>query len=42
MAAVRCGLGSVVPLQLLSILTPLDLDLRVCGLPNIDLHYLKV
>ena len=42
MAAVRCGLGSVVPLQLLSLLTPLDLDLRVCGLPNIDLHYLKV
>ena len=42
MAAVRCGLGSVVPLQLLSLLTPHDLDMRVCGLPIIDLNYLKV
>ncbi len=42
MAAVRCGLASVVPLQLLNILTARDLDLRVCGIPDIDLDYLKV
>lgn len=42
MNAVRCGLGSVVPLQLLSVLTAEDLSLRVCGLPTIDLEYLKV
>ena len=42
MNAVRCGLASVVPLQLLNVLTATDLDLRVCGLPDIDLDYLKV
>ena len=42
MTAVRCGLASVIPLQLLSILTAQDLDLRVCGLPDVDLEYLKV
>ena len=42
MTSVRCGLASVFPLQLLNILTPADLDLRVCGLPDIDLDYLRV
>ena len=42
MASVRCGLASIIPLQLLSLFTPLDLDLRVCGLPDINLEYLKV
>ena len=42
MAVVRCGLGSVVPLQLLNVLTAQDLDLRTCGLPDTDLEYLKV
>lgn len=42
MDAIRQGLASVVPLQLLRILTVHDLDLRVCGLPNVDLDYLKV
>ena len=40
--SVRCGLASVVPLQLLNILTPTDLDLRVCGIPDINLDYLRV
>lgn len=40
--AVRCGFGSVIPLQLLSVLTAEDLSLRVCGLPTINLEYLKV
>lgn len=42
MNALRCGLASVIPIQLLSILTADDLSLRVCGLPTIDLEYLKV
>jgi len=35
-------MASVIPLQLLRILTAQDLDLRVCGLPDINLEYLKV
>ena len=42
MTAVRCGLSSVIPLEVLSVFTDNDLDLRVCGLPDIDLQYLKV
>lgn len=42
MDVVRCGLASVLPLQLLSLLTAEDLSLRMCGLPTIDLAYLKV
>ena len=42
MNAVRCGVASVIPVQLLSLLTAEDLSLRVCGLPIIDLDYLKV
>lgn len=42
MKTVRCGLASVIPLELLGVLTAEDLDLRVCGLPQIDLEYLKV
>lgn len=42
MGVVRCGMASVIPLQLINILTAQDLDLRVCGLPDINLEYLKV
>lgn len=42
MGVVQCGMASVVPLQLINILTAQDLDLRVCGLPDINLEYLKV
>ncbi len=42
MTAVRCGLGSIIPLQLLTVLTADDLNLRICGLPTINLEYLKV
>ena len=42
MQAVRCGFASVIPLEVLSILADEDLDLRVCGIPYIDLEYLKV
>uniref|UniRef100_A0A4X2K6H4 HECT domain E3 ubiquitin protein ligase 4 n=1 Tax=Vombatus ursinus TaxID=29139 RepID=A0A4X2K6H4_VOMUR len=39
--AVRAGLGSIIPLQLLTTLTPLEMELRTCGLPYINLEFLK-
>uniref|UniRef100_A0A8B9JW99 HECT domain E3 ubiquitin protein ligase 4 n=1 Tax=Astyanax mexicanus TaxID=7994 RepID=A0A8B9JW99_ASTMX len=41
MNAVRAGLGSIIPLQLLTILSPLEMELRTCGLPYINLEFLK-
>ncbi|XP_062445743.1 probable E3 ubiquitin-protein ligase HECTD4 isoform X2 [Rhea pennata] len=41
MTAVRAGLGSIIPLQLLTTLTPLEMELRTCGLPYINLEFLK-
>ncbi|XP_075290616.1 putative E3 ubiquitin-protein ligase HECTD4 isoform X4 [Opisthocomus hoazin] len=41
MTAVRAGLGSIIPLQLLTALTPLEMELRTCGLPYINLEFLK-
>uniref|UniRef100_A0A4W3K6B9 HECT domain E3 ubiquitin protein ligase 4 n=1 Tax=Callorhinchus milii TaxID=7868 RepID=A0A4W3K6B9_CALMI len=41
MTAVRAGLGSIIPLQLLTILTPLEMELRTSGLPYINLEFLK-
>lgn len=40
--AVRAGLGSIIPLQLLTVLSPLEMELRTCGLPYINLEFLKV
>lgn len=42
MTAVRAGLGSIIPLQLLTMLSPLEMELRTCGLPYINLEFLKV
>lgn len=42
MTAVRSGLGSIIPLQLLTMLSPLEMELRTCGLPYINLEFLKV
>lgn len=42
MTAVRAGLGSIIPLQLLTTLSPLEMELRACGLPYINLEFLKV
>lgn len=41
-SAVRAGLGAIIPLQLLTALSPRELELRTCGLPSIDLEFLKV
>lgn len=42
MTAVRAGLGAIIPLQLLTTLSPLEMELRTCGLPYINLEFLKV
>uniref|UniRef100_A0A8C6YBB9 HECT domain E3 ubiquitin protein ligase 4 n=1 Tax=Naja naja TaxID=35670 RepID=A0A8C6YBB9_NAJNA len=39
--AVRAGLASIIPLQILTLLTPLEMELRTCGLPYINLEFLK-
>jgi E3 ubiquitin-protein ligase HECTD4 len=39
--AVRRGLARVVPLSLLSCMTWQDMELRTCGLPDVDLAFLK-
>ncbi|XP_010788386.1 probable E3 ubiquitin-protein ligase HECTD4 [Notothenia coriiceps] len=41
MTAVRSGLGAIIPLQLLTMLIPLEMELRTCGLPYINLEFLK-
>lgn len=42
MEALKAGLASVIPIQLLTLMTPANMELRVCGLPYIDLDFLKV
>ncbi|GAB6029828.1 putative E3 ubiquitin-protein ligase HTD4 [Chamberlinius hualienensis] len=39
--AIKAGLASLIPIQLLNLLTPLDLELRTCGVPYVDLDFLK-
>nr|XP_033812752.1 probable E3 ubiquitin-protein ligase HECTD4 isoform X2 [Geotrypetes seraphini] len=41
LTAVQAGLSSIIPLQLLTTLTPLEMELRTCGLPYINLEFLK-
>ncbi|XP_077866440.1 putative E3 ubiquitin-protein ligase HECTD4 [Saccoglossus kowalevskii] len=41
MLAVRCGLASLMPVQLLTLMTPYDMQLTTCGLPTVDLDFLK-
>lgn len=41
MEALKAGLASVIPIQLLTLMTPANMELRVCGLPYIDLDFLK-
>lgn len=39
---IRVGLSAVVPLECLQLLTPDDLALRMCGVPYINVDFLKV
>lgn len=40
--AIKTGLATVVPLHVLTILNPSDLEIRICGIPNVDIDFLKV
>lgn len=40
--AVHCGIASIIPLQLMVLMSPLDLEIRTSGLPVVDLDFLKV
>ena len=42
MQALRTGLATVIPLQVLTLTTPADLELRICGLPQVNIDFLKV
>ena len=42
MRAIRTGLATVVPVHILTILNPSDLEIRTCGIPNVDLDFLRV
>jgi E3 ubiquitin-protein ligase HECTD4 len=39
--AIRCGMASIIPIQLLHLLTPRHIQLRTCGHSEINLVYLK-
>ncbi|XP_035690107.1 probable E3 ubiquitin-protein ligase HECTD4, partial [Branchiostoma floridae] len=41
MAPIAAGLATIVPVQVLHILTPGDLELRTCGMPHVDLAFLR-
>lgn len=40
--AVHCGIASIIPLQLMVLMSPLDLEIRTSGVPVVDLDFLKV
>ncbi|XP_028400510.1 probable E3 ubiquitin-protein ligase HECTD4 [Dendronephthya gigantea] len=40
--AIKTGLATVVPIHVLTILNPSDLEIRTCGIPNVDIDFLKV
>ncbi|XP_053376532.1 probable E3 ubiquitin-protein ligase HECTD4 [Mercenaria mercenaria] len=39
--ALRSGLATIIPLQLLVIMSPADLEMRTCGLPYVNIEFLK-
>ena len=42
MTALRAGMASVIPVQMLPIMSAIDAEVRICGLPEIDLDFLMV
>ena len=42
MLAVRCSLARIVPIQLVTMMTPEDMEIIMCGMPTVDLKFLKV
>ena len=42
MLTLRAGMASILPVQLLPLATAADMELRTCGLPLVNLDFLKV
>ncbi len=42
MHILKTGMASVLPLQILPVLSAMDMELRTCGQPEVDLDFLKV
>ncbi|XP_055958013.1 probable E3 ubiquitin-protein ligase HECTD4 [Patella vulgata] len=42
MECLKTGLASIIPIQLLNLYTPTDLEIRTCGLPIVNLQFLKM
>ena len=42
MHALKAGLASIIPIQLLPIMSAQDMEMRTCGLPEVNLDFLKV
>ncbi|ESO97623.1 hypothetical protein LOTGIDRAFT_228255 [Lottia gigantea] len=42
MECVKIGLASIIPIQLLNLYTSADLEIRMCGLPSVNLQFLKM
>ena len=41
-SAIKTGLATIVPVHILTMLNPNDLEIRTCGIPNVDIDFLKV
>lgn len=41
MNAIRCGFASVIPLHLIQIFTHLELEMKICGSPHVEIDFLK-
>lgn len=41
-SAIKTGLATIVPVHVLTMLNPRDLEIRTCGIPNVDIDFLKV
>jgi len=42
MNAVKAGMATISPVQLQTIFTHRDMELRTCGLPEVNIEFLKV
>ncbi|XP_013780547.2 probable E3 ubiquitin-protein ligase HECTD4 [Limulus polyphemus] len=41
MEAIKAGLASIIPLTLFHLMSPQDIEMRICGVPETDLEFLK-
>ena len=41
MRCLKAGMASIIPIQTLCLFTPADIQMRLCGLPKVNLDFLK-